>query len=243
MVVINYWSAVIAREGKARHFFDVLRAHGYPAGPRTRSDSPPRWIRPMRRGAAYHRRSSSAAPATRGTCGWPSCGRARSVPGPPARLQLRRPVQRHPAAGLVDANARRLGERRRSAPAGAAPEQLKSLVSYLEVLVGRPLSLARLREVVEQRNRQMDLWIEARDLVARARPCPVSLRDELALYQVTWQRGTETSYRLLTTTTRRSRRCWRTAPRRPRLSGTEYYSRRPARTRPSTPTCASGTAQ
>ena len=43
----------------------------------------------------------------------------------------------------------------------------------------------------------MDLWIEARDLIAQARPCPVSLRDQLALYQVTWQRGTETSYRLL----------------------------------------------
>jgi benzoyl-CoA reductase/2-hydroxyglutaryl-CoA dehydratase subunit BcrC/BadD/HgdB len=76
-------------------------------------------------------------------------------------------------------------------------EQVKGLIAYLELLFDRPFSLAQLREVLEQRNRQMDLWSEARDLIAQVRPCPVSLRDQLALYQVTWRRGTATSYALL----------------------------------------------
>lgn len=198
-VVINYWSAVVAREGKARHFSDVLRAHGYPAAPSHAlgfgtspdpANAPwgglprPAVIIGSTRDVGYLRVAELWARQV----GWPVfpldfnfVGQF-SVTLPPdwwARM-------RDDWESVVDPH--RLALRH---------EQLKSLVAYLEMLVGRPLGLARLREVVEQRNRQMDLWIEARDLVARARPCPVSLRDRLALYQVTWQRGTEISYQLL----------------------------------------------
>jgi hypothetical protein len=43
----------------------------------------------------------------------------------------------------------------------------------------------------------MACWAEARDLVAAARPLPVSLRDQMALYQVTWQRGTKVNLELV----------------------------------------------
>ncbi|HZO28981.1 MAG TPA: 2-hydroxyacyl-CoA dehydratase family protein [Chloroflexota bacterium] len=199
MVVINYWSAVIAREGKTRHFADVLRAHGYPAAPSHAlgfgttldpENAPwgglpqPAIIVGSTRDEGYLRVAEL----------W-----ARQVGCPVFPLDFNFVGQfsvtlppdwwtrmRDDWESVVDPH--RLALRH---------EQLKGLVAYLELLLGRPLSLARLREVVEQRNRQMDLWIEARDLIAHARPCPVSLRDQLALYQVTWQRGTETSYRLL----------------------------------------------
>ena len=199
MVVINYWSAVIAREGKTRHFADVLRAHGYPAAPSHAlgfgttldpENAPwgglpqPAIIVGSTRDEGYLRVAEL----------W-----ARQVGCPVFPLDFNFVGQfsvtlppdwwtrmRDDWESVVDPH--RLALRH---------EQLKGLVAYLELLLGRPLSLARLREVVEQRNRQMDRWIEARDLIARARPCPVSLRDQLALYQVTWRRGTETSYRLL----------------------------------------------
>lgn len=68
-------------------------------------------------------------------------------------------------------------------------EQMKGLIAHLEVVTGKPFSLARFREVMETLNQQMDYWEMARDLVAAARPLPVSLRDQVALYQVMWQRG------------------------------------------------------
>jgi hypothetical protein len=199
MVVINYWSAVVAREGKARHFANVLKEHGYAAAPSHAlgfgttldpENAPwgglpkPAVILGSTRDEGYLRVAEL----------W-----ARQVGCPVYPLDFNFVGQfsmtlppdwwtrmRDDWASVVD--RKRLALRY---------EQLKGLIAYLEVLVGRPLSLTRLREVVEQRNRQMDLWIAARDLIAQARPCPVSLRDQMALYQVTWRRGTEGSYHLL----------------------------------------------
>jgi hypothetical protein len=199
MVVINYWSAVIAREGKARHVADVLKEHGYAAAPShalgfgaalAPEHAPwgglpkPAVILGSTRDEAYLRVAELWARQV-GCPVYPLdfnfVGQFSVTLPPDWWLRMRDDWE-----SIVD--QQRLALR---------VEQLKGLIAYLEVLVGRPLSLARLREVVEQRNRQMDLWIAARDLLARARPCPVSLRDQMALYQVTWRRGTETSYRLL----------------------------------------------
>jgi hypothetical protein len=76
-------------------------------------------------------------------------------------------------------------------------EQMKGLIAHLEARLGRPFSLARFRETMELLNEQMDAWEAARDLVANARPLPVSLRDQMALYQVTWQRGTRANLELV----------------------------------------------
>lgn len=70
-------------------------------------------------------------------------------------------------------------------------EQEKALISYLEVTTGRKFSLAKLNRAMDLVNEQMDYWQMARDLIAETRPCPVSLRDQLAMYQTEWHRGTE----------------------------------------------------
>jgi 2-hydroxyglutaryl-CoA dehydratase, D-component len=76
-------------------------------------------------------------------------------------------------------------------------EQIKGLIAHLEAATGRPFSLARFRDIMETLNAHMDAWEEARDLMAAARPTPVSLRDQMAAYQVTWQRGTQTNLDLV----------------------------------------------
>jgi 2-hydroxyglutaryl-CoA dehydratase, D-component len=45
-------------------------------------------------------------------------------------------------------------------------------------------------------NTQMDVMTRARDVIARSRPCPVSLRDQMSAYQSNWHRGTEAGLEL-----------------------------------------------
>jgi hypothetical protein len=75
-------------------------------------------------------------------------------------------------------------------------EQIKGLIAHLEAVTGRPFSLARFREVMERLNEQMAWWARARDAMAAARPLPVSLRDQIAAYQITWQRGAQKNLEL-----------------------------------------------
>jgi hypothetical protein len=199
VIIINYWSAVVTREGKARHFHDVLKAHGYVAPPSHAlgfgttldpANAPwgglpkPAVILGSTRDEGYLRVAELWAREA-GCPVYPLdfnfVGQF-SITLPPNWWER----MRDDWESVVDPH--RLALRL---------EQVKGLIAYLEMLTGRPFSLARLREVLELRNRQMDLWIEARDVVARARPCPISLRDQMALYQVTWRRGTETSFELL----------------------------------------------
>jgi hypothetical protein len=69
-------------------------------------------------------------------------------------------------------------------------EEEKALISFIEVTTGKKLSMARLKQGLELLNEQEMLWGKARDLIAETIPCPVSLRDQLAVYQVQWHRGT-----------------------------------------------------
>jgi hypothetical protein len=69
-------------------------------------------------------------------------------------------------------------------------EQNKALISYVEQLTSRSFSWQALRQVMERVNAQMDVMSEARDLIAGARPCPVTLRDQVSAYQTNWHRGT-----------------------------------------------------
>lgn len=68
--------------------------------------------------------------------------------------------------------------------------QLKVLIAHLENSLGRPFDPARFATIMERLNSQMDRWEEAMDLIAAARPLPVSLREQMAAYQTVWQRGT-----------------------------------------------------
>ncbi|MEW6186233.1 MAG: 2-hydroxyacyl-CoA dehydratase family protein [Thermodesulfobacteriota bacterium] len=66
----------------------------------------------------------------------------------------------------------------------------EKLIRYLEVSTGRQCSLVKLKEAIELVNEQMDYWRKARELIAKTSPSPVSLRDQLSMYQVMWHRGT-----------------------------------------------------
>jgi hypothetical protein len=68
--------------------------------------------------------------------------------------------------------------------------QEKSLISYLEVTTGRTFSIANLNRCMELVNEQMEYWRQAQELIASTIPCPVSLRDQIAMMQSTWHRGT-----------------------------------------------------
>ncbi|MBU4317023.1 MAG: 2-hydroxyacyl-CoA dehydratase family protein [Proteobacteria bacterium] len=66
----------------------------------------------------------------------------------------------------------------------------EKLIRYLEVTTGRKCSMEKLKEAMELVNEQMEYWRKARDLIAKTSPCPVSLRDQLSMYQMMWHRGT-----------------------------------------------------
>src|SRR5207248_4210314 len=77
-------------------------------------------------------------------------------------------------------------------------EENKALISYIEMLTGKIFSWQGLRQVMEQVNLQMDVMTEASELIAAARPCPVTLRDQISAYQTTWHRGTPAGLELAT---------------------------------------------
>lgn len=76
-------------------------------------------------------------------------------------------------------------------------EQNWALLKYLEERTGRRAPPEALTATLERVNRQMDTWQEANELIASSRPCPVSLRDQLAAYQAMWHRGTEDGIELI----------------------------------------------
>lgn len=76
-------------------------------------------------------------------------------------------------------------------------QQLRDLIAHLEKKLGRRFDEARFAEIMARLNEQMDCWAEAMALIAAARPLPVSLRDQMAMYQTVWQRGTEQNLKLV----------------------------------------------
>jgi hypothetical protein len=69
-------------------------------------------------------------------------------------------------------------------------DENKALINYLEMLTDRSFSFQKLRWVMDLVNEQMSYMTRARDLIAAARPCPVTLRDQMSAYQTNWHRGT-----------------------------------------------------
>jgi hypothetical protein len=69
-------------------------------------------------------------------------------------------------------------------------QQLRELIRFLEVQTGIQISLASIKRVMELSNEQNDYWRKTRDLIARTIPCPVGLPDQLAMYPAQWHRGT-----------------------------------------------------
>lgn len=69
-------------------------------------------------------------------------------------------------------------------------EDEKEAIRFLEVTTGKKCSMQKLTRALELVNEQMAYWRMAHDLMAETVPCPVSLRDQLSMYQVMWHRGT-----------------------------------------------------
>ena len=70
-------------------------------------------------------------------------------------------------------------------------DQLKALIAHLEQVTGRSFEVGALTRSLTLLNKQMDLWTEGLQMIADAPVCPVSLQDQLAMYQAMWHRGTE----------------------------------------------------
>ena len=76
-------------------------------------------------------------------------------------------------------------------------EQEKGFIRYLEQLTGRTFSLAKLTRSMALINEQMDYWKAAQAIIGETKPCPVTMRDQMSMYQAMWHRGTPTGVALL----------------------------------------------
>jgi benzoyl-CoA reductase subunit B len=198
-LVINYWNSVVSFSArKGPHFSEVLKRHGYPpwhfalglATALEPADAPwgglpkPTMIVGTTRDEAQLRVTELWARAYGCECvpvdfSWVS--------------QFSHPLpddwwawHRDRGDALVDPARVELRLR-----------QLQGLIVRLEALLGRRFEPDRFRAVMVRLNDQMDAWSAAMDLIAAARPLPVSLRDQMAMYQTVWQRGTKTNLRLV----------------------------------------------
>jgi benzoyl-CoA reductase subunit B len=70
--------------------------------------------------------------------------------------------------------------------------ELRSLIELLERETGRRFELNKLGELMERINRQEELLYEAALEIGRARPCPVSIADQIPNVMIPqWHRGSE----------------------------------------------------
>ncbi|MGV3650233.1 MAG: 2-hydroxyacyl-CoA dehydratase [Devosia sp.] len=71
-------------------------------------------------------------------------------------------------------------------------EQIEALIAFSEGVLGRKLNRDTLAEEMHRINEAGELAAEARDLIAKARPCPVALPDQLTnVMAATWNRGSQ----------------------------------------------------
>lgn len=70
--------------------------------------------------------------------------------------------------------------------------EMRELIALLERRTGRRFDMARLAELMERINEQEQYLAEAADIVAQARPCPVSIVDQMPNTMIPqWHRGSE----------------------------------------------------
>jgi benzoyl-CoA reductase subunit B len=192
VLVINYWNFVILAQRKGRHFTHVLEERGYP-GPHFFALGLASTLEPGEAPWGGLPRPALIIGATRNeselkiTERW---AREFGCPCFPLDFNFASPYRKLPPddwwrtlrddwLNLVD-----------PARLDLRVQQNKALISYVEMLTGRGFSWQELRRLMERVNTQMDVMTRARDIIAGARPCPVSLRDQMSAYQSNWHRGT-----------------------------------------------------
>ena len=200
VLVINYWNFVITAQRKVRHFSEVLEKRGY-IGPHffalglasTLETAEAPWgglPKPaLIIGATRHETELKITEMWAHELGCPFF---------PLDFNFASPYRHLPPddwwANIRDhwedlVDPARLNLR---------TAQNEALISYIEMLTGSTLSWQKLREVMQRVNEQMDVMTEARDAIAAAKPCPVTLRDQVSAYQTNWHRGTPVGLDLAT---------------------------------------------
>ena len=192
VLVINYWNSLIAVQQKTQHYVDLLHERGYPgrhffalgyASTLDPSVAPwgglpkpslivgsGRWESEMRATELWAREYG---------CDYHPLDFNMSAPFfdiPTRWWEMTRDRWRE----LVD--QRRLAER-------AAQEA--GLLERLEAISGRRFDHDRFNREMDLLNQQMDEWQRAQGVIAETRPCPVSVRDQMSMYQAMWHRGSE----------------------------------------------------
>jgi hypothetical protein len=199
VIVINYWNSIIAQKRMGEHYNDVLAANGYPKSegffawglaatlendlqtapwgglPRpaiiiggSKSDLEMKvldiWAREM--GCPFF-------PLDFSFDAFENVSEKLYPPPPDSMERMRNQWDEVIKAERLDMRV----------------EEEKALIHSLEITTGKRLSNSRVMNGLALLNEQMDYWTKARDLIAETVPCPVGVRDQSAMYQAMWHRG------------------------------------------------------
>lgn len=199
VVAINYWNYLVVAQQKKQYYFDVLNKRGYPGD------------QFFALGLA-----SSMEPTNAPWGGLPKptliCGSLRY------EMELRVTEQwarvydcpiipmdfAFPTPALQEFPANWYDEIRDNWESLVDPQRLefrldteRRAITYVEQLTGKTFSVAELERNMTLLNEQMDWWAKARELLGQATPCPVTMRDQMSMYQAMWHRGTEAGVKLV----------------------------------------------
>ncbi|HUA02438.1 MAG TPA: 2-hydroxyacyl-CoA dehydratase family protein [Solirubrobacteraceae bacterium] len=200
VLVINPWNFLIVAQGKAAHFNSVLERRGY-AGPHffalglastMEPEEAPRGGLPR---PAFVLGTTRSEAELRVTELW---AREFDVPCIPLEFNLATPAKTLPGPGWWRLTRDHWPELSDPPRLELRLEQVRAALARIESITGKALSFERLAETMELVNAQVDLLSEVRDLIGRAPVCPVSVRDQLSLYQPMWHRGTPSATELFT---------------------------------------------
>ncbi|HEY31667.1 MAG TPA: 2-hydroxyacyl-CoA dehydratase [Dehalococcoidia bacterium] len=193
VIVINYWHAIITTKRMADYYLDILRERDYPAtvfsmGLAVTMDNKPDvapWgglpkpsiiIGGARQDTEM--RIMELWAREYGCIFWPM------------EFALYHGVEKAPPPGWFERMRDHWDEFVDPQKLDYRVQEQEKLIRYLEVSTGKKFSLEKLTEAMQLVNEQMDYWRMARDLIAKTSPSPVTLRDQLSMYQTTWHRGT-----------------------------------------------------
>jgi hypothetical protein len=193
VLVINYWNFVITAQRKAAHFSAVLEERGYP-GPHFFALGLGTTIDPEQAPWGGLPKPALIVGSTRHeqelkiTELW---AREFGCPCYPLDFNFASPYKLLPGEDWWEKVRHDWEDLADPARLALRVEQNKALIAHLEAITNRSFSWQGLRQVMQRVNQQMDTMSRARDLIAAARPCPISLRDQVSAYQTNWHRGTE----------------------------------------------------
>jgi hypothetical protein len=193
-VVSQWWASVVAAKQRSRHHLDLIKARGYPDY-----------------SEQYNAVSLASAFDPEPESGpWGGLPRPSLVIGDASGDVTRKIFDvwgqepgvayfalESAAANEVPANWWDLMPYRWEAAIGTErldllTAEMENLVRFLETTTGRPFRESRFREVMALVNEQEEWNRRTRDLIARARPAPISVVDSIPSVMVPqWHRGTE----------------------------------------------------